>query len=184
MSEPRKPIFGFLWPTPDPDAPVDDAYRQVRRVRVTGRGPIRIVALVLGTGLLVTTTGTLILTALTTSFALATVLGSALSASVLVLILRGWVVGTYINDDGISIDTTWRRVVLPWGEVSGIETGVSRCPFLGLPLPARAERSAVRTRDGRLLPTHVYATSPDLWLRPEARDMARLRLGHWLPDTR
>jgi hypothetical protein len=184
MSEPRKPIFGFLWPKPDPDAPVDDAYQQVRRVRVTGRGPIRIVALVLGTGLLVVTTGTLILTALATSFALPTVLGSALSASVLVLILRGWVVGTYVNDEGISIDTTWRRVVLPWGDVRGIETSVSRCPFVGIPLPVRAERAAVHTRDGRRLPTHVYATSPDLWLRPEAFDMARLRLEHWLPDSR
>jgi hypothetical protein len=132
----------------------------------------------------VVTTGTLILTALATSFALPTVLGSALSASVLVLILRGWVVGTYVNDDGISIDTTWRRVALPWDDVSRIETAVSRCPFLGLPLPIRAERCAVRTVDGRVLPTHVYATSPDLWLRREALDIARLRLEHWLPDSR
>ena len=52
MKEPRKPIFGFLWPKPDPDAPVDEAYRQVRRVRITPRGPIRLVTLLLGSVLL------------------------------------------------------------------------------------------------------------------------------------
>ena len=184
MSEPRKPIFGFLWPSPDPDAPVDGAYRQVRRVRVTGRGPIRIAVLVAGTAVLVVTTGTLMLAAVTTSLTPVTVLGSAISASALVLILRGWVVGTFVNDDGISIDTTWRRTALPWTDVEGIETAPEPCPFLGLPLRVRAERSAVRTVDGRVLPTHVYATSPDLWLRPEALDIARLRLEHWLPEGR
>jgi hypothetical protein len=37
----------------------------------------------------------------------------------------------------------------------------------------------VRTADGRDLPTHVYESSPDLWLRPEAFDMARIRLDQW-----
>ena len=46
MNEPRKPIFGFLWPRPDPNAPVDGDYRQVRRVRVSPRGPIRLAGLV------------------------------------------------------------------------------------------------------------------------------------------
>jgi hypothetical protein len=32
---------------------------------------------------------------------------------------------------------------------------------------------------GRRLGTHVYTASPDLWLRPEAFDMASLRLERW-----
>jgi hypothetical protein len=34
-----------------------------------------------------------------------------------------------------------------------------------------------------VLPTHVYGCSPDLWLRGEAFDMARLRLERWLDES-
>jgi hypothetical protein len=179
MNEPRKPIFSFLWPAPDPKAPVDGAYRQVRRVRVTGRGPIRIAALVVGTLVLISTTGSLILAAVTTSWSPEIVLGSAVSATALAVILRGWVVGTYVNDEGISIETTLRRTGLPWSQVRGVSTTEQRSPFLGLPLRVRCARSVVETTEGQRLATHVYATSPDLWLRPEAFDMARIRLEQW-----
>jgi hypothetical protein len=179
MTEPRKPIFGFLWPKPDPQAPVDDRYRQVRRVRVCGRGPIRIAALVVGTLVLISLTGSLIMTALAISVSLLTVAGAALSASALVLVLRGWVVGTYVNDEGLSIETTWRRVTVAWPDVAAIDCAPARAPFLGLPLRTTVLRSVVRTADGSTLPTHVYESSPDLWLRPEAFDMARIRIEQW-----
>ena len=179
MTEPRKPIFGFLWPKPDPDAPVDAAYRQTRHVRVSGRGPIRIAGLVLGTLVLIATTGSLILAALTTSWSPVTFAGAAVSASALALILRGWVVGTYVNDAGVTIETTWRRKSLPWSQVALVRTQEARAPFLGLPIRVRCLRSFVETTDGQRVPTHVYAASPDLWLRPEALDAACLRLERW-----
>ena len=64
MSTPRKPIFGFLWPRPDPNAPVDEAYRQVRGVRVAPRGPIRLTALVIATLLTISAMGSMLMTVL------------------------------------------------------------------------------------------------------------------------
>ncbi len=181
--EPRKPIFGFLWPSADPDAPVDAAYVQVRRVRVTARGPIRIVALVVASIVLISVTGTQILAAMTTGPSVLTVAGAAVSASVLFVVLRGWVVGTFVNDHGVSVETTWRRVTTPWAEVASVACVDTRTPFLGLPLRVSGQRSCIVTTDGRTIRTHVYSTSPDLWLRPEAFDMARIRLEQWLPPT-
>lgn len=180
-TEPRKPIFGFLWPSADPDAPVDAAYVQVRRVRVAPRGPIRIGALVLASLVLTTLTGTQILAAMSTGPTVLTVAGAALSASLLFVVLRGWVVGTFVNDHGVTIETTWRRITVPWDEVAAVECVDARAPLVGLPVRVPARRSRVVARDGRAIPTHVYTTSPDLWLRPEAFDMARLRLEQWAP---
>ena len=179
MTEPRKPIFGFLWPKPDPHAPVDGDYRQVRRVRVSPRGPIRIAALTLSAVLLTIVTGLSIVASASTGLSPLTVLASALSASALVLVLRGWVVGTYVTDLGVTVETTWRHRAVPWQDVSTIVTESRRCPLLGLPIPVPADRSVLHLTDGTVLATHVYSVSPDLWLRPEAYDIARLRLERW-----
>jgi hypothetical protein len=179
MSEPRKPIFGFLWAKPDPDAPVDGAYRQVRRVRVTPRGPIRIAALVVSTLVMISATGSLVMAAFGTGFSPLMLVGSAAAATILALVLRGWVVGTYVTDAGVTVETTWREVSLPWDQVRSISVRTTPSPFLGLPVRTSVERSVVETTDGRTVGTHLYATSPDLWLRAEAFDMARLRLERW-----
>ncbi len=112
-----------------------------------------------------------------------TVVGAAVVATGLVLVLRGWVVGTYVNDDGLLIETTLRRTSVAWTEVASVSTDSRPCPFLGMPLRVDGTRVSVTTRDGRSLATHVYASSPDLWLRPEAFDMARLRLERWSQDS-
>lgn len=179
MSEPRKPIFGFLWPQPDPHAPLDADARQRRRVRIAGRGFIRVASLIVLTALTVSAMGSALMAGLASGFTIESLVGSALSATLVVLVLRGWVVGTYVNDDGISIETTWRRVALPWSEVKAVHTEPARAPFLGLPLPTRSICCFVTRADGTELKTHVYACSPDLWLRPEAFDAARIRLENW-----
>lgn len=179
MTEPRKPIFGFLWPKPDPDAPVDAAYRQVRRVRITPRGPIRLATLLIGSAVVAMAGASLMMAALTTVTSATTVIGGALVATAIVLILRGWVVGTYVSDDAVTVETTWRRTTVPWTAVRSVSTEPCRAPFLGLPLPMASTRSVVTTTDGATLPTHVYSCSPDLWLRAEAFDMASLRLERW-----
>jgi hypothetical protein len=179
MTEPRKPIFGFLWAKPDPNAPVDSAYRQVRPVRITGRGPVRVLMLVTATALTVALAGSTVTAALDTRALLPTLLGAAVTATAIALVLRGWVVGTYVSDDAIRVETTVRRREVPWTSIGPTLTMDMPSPLLGLPWHVDAQRCVLRLVDGTTLATHVYTSSPDLWLRPEAFDMARLRLERW-----
>jgi hypothetical protein len=179
MTEPRKPLFGFLWAKPDPLAPVDDDYRQVRPVRVTGRGLVRVAALVLLSALTVTLVGSALMAALVTGELIPTLIAAAVCATLTFLVLRGWIVGTYVSDDAVRVETTWRRRELPWNEVTAVVDDPGRTPFLGLPLRVRGRRSVLHTKAGERISTHVYTSSPDLWPRAEAFDMARLRLAHW-----
>ena len=179
MSEPRKPIFGFLWPKPDLDAPVDGAYRQLRMVRLTSRGPVRVLTLAVGSVLTVAILGTALMAGLAAGLSAATVVGAAIAATALVLLLRGWVVGTYVNDAALTVETLWRRRTLPWSDVAGIAIIAGPVPFLGLPVRIAGSRCVVQLRDGSTVATHLYTASPDLWLRPEAFDMAATRLQNW-----
>ena len=179
MNEPRKPIFAFLWPSPDPNAPLDGAYRQVRGVRISPRGPIRIAALVIATLASVAAMGSMLMSALTMAASPLTLIESAIVALVLVAALRGWVVGTYVNDEGVVVETVLRRTQVPWADVRGVVERTNRSPLLGSPVRVRARRLVIECVDERMIATHVYSTSPDLWLRPEAFDMARLRLERW-----
>lgn len=179
MNEPRKPIFAFLWPSPDPNAPLDGAYRQVRGVRICPRGPIRIAVLVIATLVSIAAMGSMLMSALTMPLSALTLVGSALVALLLVAALRGWVVGTHVNDEGVVVETVLRRRPIPWTDVRGVVERTNRCPLLGSPVHVRARRLLIECTDGHTIATHVYSTSPDLWLRPEAFDMARLRLERW-----
>lgn len=179
MDEPRRPIFGFLWPRPDPNSPVDAAYRQTRAVRITPRGPIRLAVLVLGSLAVTMGIATVLVASLTTPPTWLTVVAAALCATALFLVLRGWIVGTYVSDERVRIDRLWRRTALPWGQVREVRTEAGRQPWLGLPIPVRAQRVVLVDTSGAGHGTHVYTTSLDLWLRPEAFDIAALRLERW-----
>lgn len=179
MTQQRRPIFWFLWPRPDPRAPVDSDYVQRRPVRLTGRGPWRLALLIVGTVSLAATTGSAILAALVAPMTPGAFLGAALSATGLVLILRGWVVGTYVNDAGVRIDTLWRRRSVDWSAISSGPCEETQVPLLGLPVRVAGRRIVLHLTDGTTAPTHVYTTSPDLLLRPEAFDMACDRWDNW-----
>lgn len=179
MSTPRRPIFWFLWPQPDPAAPVDGDVVQRRPLRVNPRGPVRWAMLSLGTVGLAVATGSAILAAVAAPMSLGAFAGAAVAATALVLILRGWVVGTYVSDSGVIIDTTWRRRAVPWSTVTAVSCEPTRVPLLGLPFRLAGRRMLVRTNDGQVLPTHVYDISPDLCFRPEAFDIACQRLENW-----
>ncbi len=183
MNEPRRPIFWFLWPRPDPYAPVDDAYHQIRLVRVSPRGPIRVVVLAIGSVFEVVVMGTAVLAALGSGLSVLSALGAAIAASGLFLLLRGWVVGTYVNDYAVSIETTFRKRSLPWTDIVTASELDRRCPFLGLPLRTTASRVVLIDAEGRFVDTHIYATSPDYWLRSEAFDIAVLRIERWSQDS-
>jgi hypothetical protein len=181
MSEPRRPLFGFLWPKPDPHAPVDAEYRQVRPTRISPRGPIRLGGLIVGTLVTAMTAGAIIMGGVIGGQVLPAVLAGALTATAIVLILRGWIVGTFVSDESVRIETTWRRRDVPWSDITAVSVDRSSCPFLGAPLRMTATRAFLVTASGERVPTHVYALSPDYLLRPEAFDMALMRLERWLP---
>lgn len=179
MSQQRKPIFGFLWA--DRTGPVDADFHQVRRVRVTGRGPWRVVVLSVLSVATIAALGTALMAALASGASVASLVGAGLGATLLFLTLRGWVVGTYVTDAGLSVERTFRRVSVPWTDVERVDERTARTPWLGTPVPVPGRRCVVTLLGGAEVATHVYTTSPDLWLRPEAYDMARLRLDRWLP---
>ncbi len=179
MTEPRKPIFGFLWPKPDPDAPVDGAYVQQRPVRITRRGPFRLIGLGVTGLVLVTIIGSALLAGIGGGLSIGTFVVAAVAGTGLVLVLRGSVVGTLVTDDHVVVETMLRSTEIPWREVASVTTDELGTPFLGLPIPVPGRWTVLHLTDGTAVRTHVYSTSPDLWLRPEAFDMARLRLEHW-----
>lgn len=179
----RRPIFGFLWPRPDPNAPVDADYRQLRAVRITARGPVRLAMLVLTSLAVTMAVASAILGAVGTGLTIWTILASAICATALALVLRGWIVGTWVTDRGVRIDRLWTRTRLDWSEVSRVDRVRQAWPRIGLPWPVLTEGVVVVDRDGRAHRTHVYATSPDLVLRPEAYDIAALRLQRWAEES-
>ncbi|MBI1351382.1 MAG: hypothetical protein GC156_09715 [Actinomycetales bacterium] len=179
MTEPRKPIFGFLWPKPDPHAPVDGDFVQVRQVRITPRGPIRLAALVVSGLLLVSLFGSAVMAGLGAGPSVPILAMAAVCAIALVLVLRGAAVGTFVTDERVTFERVLRRAEVPWSEVVSVATTDSRTPFLGLPITVPGRWTVLHLADGSLVRTHVYSSSPDLWLRPEAFDIARLRLEHW-----
>ena len=127
--------------------------------------------------------GTAVLAALGSGVTPLAVLGAAIAASGLFLLLRGWVVGTYVTDADLIIETTFRRKALPWSEIRIVQAARESCPLIGLPLRVSAVRVTAIGMSGVRHPTHVYGTSPDYLFRPEALDMAVLRLERWSQDN-
>ena len=179
MNEPRKPIFGFLWAQPDPQGPLDGDYHQIRPVRVVGRGFIRVAALVVLSALTVIFVGSALMAALVTGALGPTLAAAAIGATLTFVVLRGWIVGTFVSDGAVRVETMWRRRELPWSDITSVVTVDGRVPFLGSPVRVSGQRVVLRLSSGLDIRTHVYTASPDLWLRPEAYDIAHLRLIHW-----
>jgi hypothetical protein len=123
--------------------------------------------------------GAAIMAAIVSRELVPTIITAGVAATAIFLILRGWVVGTFVSDDAVRIESTWRRREMPWSDIQASATPHERCPLLGIPLRVAGERVVLMTVSGDRVPTHIYTTSPDLWLRPEAFDIARLRLDRW-----
>lgn len=162
MNEPRKPIFGFLWPTPDER--VDDAAVQEKLIRIPARGIARILLLSLTSLACVMITAGAVVAAIGTHV-LVLIPTAALLATFWVLVLRAWSVGTFVNDRGIIIVGLLRTQAARWIDITHV-------------LEAD-DRVQVRLRDGRLLDTHVSRRSLDLLGSAEGYDIARLALQRW-----
>lgn len=183
MNRPPRPIFAFLWPSPDPHAPVDDDYRQTRLVRVTPRGPIRLLILALATVVTVFLLTAAVLTAIAAPLSAATFVAAGISATCVGVVLRGWTVGTYVNDAGVIVDTVFRRRSVPWSAVARVACLDGPASLLGTPLRVPGRRVVLLTTSGQTIETHVQSTSLDLLWRPEAFDVARERMESWASAT-
>lgn len=157
-----KPIFGFLWP--ERNEPLDGDARQTRMLRVPGRGPLRIVALVAATLFAVPFAGSVVLGALTVGWFMV-VLSAVVLATIIVLILRAWVIGTYVNDDGFAVQRMFGADVGRWAEVWQCE--VERGTLL------------VHLLDGTPVATLISRRNLDFIGRPTAFDAAVLRFERW-----
>ena len=159
----RRPIFGFLWPDRTPAA-LDDDYVQERMIRIPTRGGLALAAPTVVTLLLVTLAASAIISAAGTSWVLVIPV-SVILATLTVLVLRAWTVGTYVNDAGIAVQRLLRTVSARWSDVEAVYE--------------EAGRVVVRTRGGRAFDTTIALRSLDILGRHEAYDMAKLQLQRW-----
>ena len=173
MGEPtfRKPIFGAVWRYPELDLN--------RLQRVGRRGFLRLVVLVPLTLSLVSfaaisvvyaTTGIPVIEAFLIGFAL---------ASSAVLILRGWMLGTYVNGNGFKIVTLLTTRSGAWSNCyePEVETTVWRCA--GIPLGIASRRVILVGANGTRLQTHVYLGSIDGIFTRERFDVLYQLLRRW-----
>jgi len=162
MSE-RRPIFGFVR-TGRPAGPLDGAAEQIRMVRIPGRGPVHLLALLVASALLVSLAASAVLAAVATNWLLVIPV-AVLIATFTVLMLRAWTVGTYVNDAGLAVQRLLRTVSARWRDVEAVVDSDGRVQ--------------VRTRGGRVFETTIARRSLDILGRDEAYDMAKLQLQRW-----
>ena len=182
----RRPVFWFLWPAPEP-GPLDDEAAQVRWARVCGRGPWRWAVLIAFTALVVTVVSAAVATTLDQPSWATVALSIVLAVPLIALLARAWVAGTYVSDRGIKVSRILTTDSVPWPAVRDVDT-VAGTRWLGLPAKAPGRRAVVVYDDSEgsrsVIGTHVESASPDLWLRPQAFEASRDRLGTWLRETR
>ncbi len=162
IPEPRRPIFWFLWPPAN--TAVDAEFRQVRLIRIPARGPWRLLLLVVFTLLLVMFGGVAIMASVGAGL-MPVLLTSAALASALLILLRGWAIGTYVNDDGFAIRGMFTLRMGSWSSVVDIERS--------------AGRVALKLTDGSTVGTHIARNSLDTWLRPSTYDAAAIAIENW-----
>ena len=162
IPEPRRPVFWFLWPPAN--TAVDAQFRQVRMIRIPARGPWRLLLLVMLTLLLVMFGGVAIMGSAGAGLIPVLLTGAAL-ASALLILLRGWATGTYVNDGGFAIRRMFTTRIGPWSSVANTES--------------RAGRVALKLTDGSTVATHIARNSLDTWLRPSAYDAAAIAIENW-----
>ena len=158
MPEPefRKPIFNFVWVRPLHTPP-----EQIRFIRVGHRGIFRVIVLALGTLALAAMSSISIAYLITTRNPIQSVLLAALLATLSVVVFRGWIVGTYVNDHGIKIIRVLTTDAIPWSFVQGVERVSTVWNFAGIPIGLKTPRVVIRERDNSITPTHIYVGSID-----------------------
>ncbi|PHX60330.1 MAG: hypothetical protein CK552_06425 [Actinobacteria bacterium] len=162
MKDPRRPIFGFLWP-PKENA-VDGDFKQIRLIRIPARGPWRLILLVGASILIVMFAGVAIMAVSSTSVFPVLITGAVL-ASTVVILLRGWSIGTYVNDDAVVVRRMFSSAACPWSSVARIECS--------------GQAVVLYLVDGSMIVTGIAMNSLDTWLRPSAHDAAVIAFENW-----
>ncbi len=173
MGEPTflKPIFGAVWRYPEPD---------LRRLqRVGRRGILRLAVLVpltltlislLAISLVYATSGISLIEAMLIGFIL---------ACITVLVLRGWMLGTFVNGNGFKIATLMNTTSGYWKNGFGVEARVTTWKLLGIPIGIRSRRVVLIPPSGPDLNTHVYLGSVDAVFTHERLDVLFQLLRRW-----
>lgn len=173
MGEPifRKPIFGSVWRYPEADPH--------RLQRVGRRGFLRLAVLVPLTLLLVSLLSISIVYATTgISLSEAMIIGFFL-ASATVLVLRGWMLGTFVNGNGFKIVTLLNTISGLWEHRYHVETQSSSWKLAGVPIGITSQRVVLISHDGQSIHTHVYRGSVDGIFTRERFDVLFRLLQRW-----
>lgn len=173
MGEPifRKPIFGSVWRYPEADP---------RRLqRVGRRGLLRLAVLVPSTLLLVSLLAISIVYA-TTGIPLseALIVGFFL-ASTTILILRGWMLGTFVNENGFKTVTLLNTISGLWKHHFQVETKSTPWKLAGVPIGIKSQRVVLMSSDGSQIHTHIYIGSVDGIFTADRFDVLFLLLQRW-----
>ena len=162
MNDPRRPIFGFLWPPTD--NAVDGDFQQIRMIRIPARGPWRLILLV-GSSLLVVMFAGVAIMSIAGAGVLPVLATGAVLASTVVILLRGWSIGTYVNDEAMTVRRMFSSTACRWPNVARVEC---------------SERAVVLyLADGSMILTSITVNSLDTWLRPTAYDAAVIAFENW-----
>lgn len=162
--EPRRPVFGFLWPKRTGPTPVNPQ----RWERVPARGIVRWLLMLVVTGGLVSVLGTLMLGLLLSRSVGSLMAGVGLLvllAPAIALVVRGWVMGTYVNEFGVKTSGLLQTVFVPWSDVAAIDV--------------RRSGVALALVGGGEVMTSVRRHSIDVLGRDEAWQIAVDRLALW-----
>lgn len=173
MDEPifRKPIFGAVWRYPEADLQ--------RLQRVGRRGVLRLIILIPLTLLVVSLLAISIVYATSgISFSEAILIGFVLATGT-VLVLRGWMLGTFVNENGFKIVTLLRSTSGLWKNEYEVETRPTGWKMAGIPIGITSRRVLFITSSGGELKTHVYLGSVDGIFTFERFDVLFQLLRRW-----
>ena len=173
MGEPvfRKPIFGAVWRYPESNPQ--------RLQRVGRRGILRLAVLVPLTLSLVSLLAISVVYAATgISLGEAALIGFSL-ASFATLVLRGWMLGTFVNGNGFKVVTLLRTTSGLWESRYHVESESTTWRLAGIPIGIRSQRVVFVSPDGKRIPTHVYIGRADAIFTRERFDVLFLLLRRW-----
>lgn len=159
MNDQSRPgIFRAIWPPePTSNAPIGN-----RLHRLPSRGPAHLLLLLAATGLVLTLLPAAVLAAMSLHAPLPAIVTGLVAAAMLTLLLRAWVRGTYVNDQGYLVRRMLASQRGRWVDIRAVTRERGRLVLL------RA--------DNRNVTTQVGTGTLDTLLRAEAADMAMLRL--------
>jgi hypothetical protein len=176
MPEPQfqKPIFRNVWKS---DVEVRIA-EQLRYLRIGHRGLVRLTLLILLTLNLVGIAAISIVYLTSSGDLGASILLGFGIATFAVLVFRGWMLGTYVNDAGCKVIRLLTTRAIPWNDIAKIEELSSR--LYGLPLRLRTRHLAMSTNSLELVMTHIFIGSIDGIFTEENYQMKKSLLQRWL----